>query len=160
MGNWWGNRSIISIICEILTPSAGFVEGCTVKGLVLSADCHGHIMWLETNHFNFLASVCSSTKNEGKLIIKITQDFLIANIYDSKLKFSGNTWSHKNRGLFLFFLSKWSIIVLCLWFSTLRHALSGSHCISFLGAKSKHLLSSWKGKRVWKKIIWGHTSKL
>ena len=91
-----------SIVCEIQTPNAGFVEGCAVKGLVLSADCHGHIMWLETNHFNFLASVCISTKNEGKLIIKITQDFLIANIYDYKLKFSGNTWSHNNCGLFLF----------------------------------------------------------
>lgn len=72
------------------------------QGVVLSADCHRHVMWFGTKHLNFLASVWHSKK--WRKIIKITKDFLIANIYYSKLTFSGNTQSHTHKVDFFFFL--------------------------------------------------------
>lgn len=86
-------------------------------------------------------------KNEGKSIFKITEDFLIANIYDSKWIFSGNTQSHP-KYIVDFFVQIIHIIVLHLWFGRHRHGMSGCHFISFLGPKSKHWLPIWEEKRV------------
>lgn len=118
------------------------------QGVVLSADCHRHVMWFGTKHLNFLASVWHSKK--WRKIIKITKDFLIANIYYSKLTFSGNTQSHTHKVDFFFFFGSNNPYNFCVWvwFSRHRHAMSSCHCISLHGTKSKHLLPAWERKSI------------